>query len=240
LWVGSTTEEAMPGAPCLIQVKAAVADPSKCEVWQLCYEAMYNNIRQSHKGPDLHLSDTCKEGACCVFCQPPDLRLGLHSMGLCCREIPRMHVWADSLACCQSSEQASDQAKQQRNILIFLSAPRHDHSIQSFGLPPEEAPVNIAGKRISYLFLWYSLKPECAFHDLLALLSAGILPPCLQGVSCTHSWQHAVHPPEPCGRFQQPHPKHIASCGSNLRRPCTAPAQRRRGTAAATSRQPAA
>ncbi|KAL0032084.1 hypothetical protein WJX77_004214 [Trebouxia sp. C0004] len=31
LWVGSTTEEAVPGAPFLIQVHAAVADPSKCQ-----------------------------------------------------------------------------------------------------------------------------------------------------------------------------------------------------------------
>ena len=81
LWVGSTTEEAVPGAPFLIRVKAAVADPSKCQVWMLCHGDMRNKPRQSHKGPKLHLSGTCQEGACCIVDQPAELefRLGLHS-----------------------------------------------------------------------------------------------------------------------------------------------------------------
>ena len=45
LWVGSTTEEAVPGAPFLIRVKAAVADPSKCQVWMLCHGDIRNKLR---------------------------------------------------------------------------------------------------------------------------------------------------------------------------------------------------
>ena len=77
LWAGSATAEAVPGAPFLIQVKAAVADPRKCQVWQLCCIDMCDNLSQSYKQPNLHLSGTCQEGACCMLDQRRKLESGL-------------------------------------------------------------------------------------------------------------------------------------------------------------------
>ncbi len=143
MWMGSTTEEAMPGAPILIQVKAAVEDPSKCQVWQLCHKAMCTNQKEPQRtrlAPGTHLS----EGVCCMLYQHCKLEsgMGLPSMWPCCRETLWIRVWAYSLVCCQSSKQASDQAKQQRNIFIFVPAPRHGHSMRAPGCCLSRLPLS--------------------------------------------------------------------------------------------------